>query len=203
MAVADAVGGNRMSKVRNIKRKVFPGEELAVIEEYNVGEGSYQEDGLVRSEELGETRLNKEKRALEVKKVTRRLNLPLEGVIIIAEAGSVTRRDARVDIFRVDGKKIEPTYTGVVHISDVAREFGRNLEQALRSGDIVRAVVANTKNRIIQLSMAGPEYGVVYAYCSRCGGILENQNGRLTCPKCKRVERRQIARSYGKEDISS
>jgi exosome complex component CSL4 len=203
VAVADAVGGNGMSKVRNVKRKVFPGEELAVIEEYNVGEGSYQEDGLVRSEELGETRLNKEKRALEVKKVTRRLNLPLEGVIVIAEAGSVTRRDARVDIFRVDGKKIEPTYTGVVHISDVAREFGRNLEQALRSGDIVRAVVANTKNRIIQLSMAGPDYGVVYAYCSRCGGILENQNGRLTCPRCKRVERRQIARSYGKEDISS
>ena len=192
-----------MSKARNIKRKVFPGEELAVIEEYNVGEGSYQEDGLVRSEELGETRLNKEKRALEVKKVTRRLNLPLEGVIVMAEAGSVTRRDARVDIFRVDGKKIEPTYTGVVHISDVAREFSRNLEQALRSGDIVRAVVANTKNRIIQLSMAGPEYGVVYAYCSRCGGILENQKGRLACPNCKRVERRQIARSYGKEDISS
>jgi len=192
-----------MSKARNIKRKVFPGEELAVIEEYNDGEGSYQEDGLVRSEELGETRLNKEKRALEVKKVTRHLNLPLEGVIVIAETGSVTRRDARVDIFRVDGKKIEPTYTGVVHISDVAREFGRNLEQALRSGDIVRAVVANTKNRIIQLSMAGPEYGVVYAYCSRCGGILENQKGRLTCPKCKRVERRQIAKSYGKEDISS
>lgn len=192
-----------MSKVRNIKRKVFPGEELAVIEEYNIGEGSYQEDGLVRSEELGETKLNKEKRALEVKKVTRRLNLPLEGVIVIAEAGSVTRRDARVDIFRVNGKKIEPTYTGVVHISDVAREFGRNLEQALRSGDIVRAVVANTKNRIIQLSMTSPEYGVIYAYCSRCGGILENQNGRLTCPKCKRVERRQIARSYGKEDISS
>jgi exosome complex component CSL4 len=202
VAVTDAVGGNKMSKVRNIKRKVFPGEELAVIEEYNIGEGSYQEDGLVRSEELGETKLNKEKRALEVKKVTRHLNLPLEGVIVIAETGSVTRRDARVDIFRVDGKKIEPTYTGVVHISDVAREFGRNLEQALRSGDIVRAVVANTKNRIIQLSMAGPEYGVVYAYCSRCGGILENQKGRLTCPKCKRVERRQIARSYGKEDIS-
>ncbi len=95
-----------MSKARNIKKNVFPGEELAVIEEYNKGEGSYQEDGLVRSEELGETRLNKEKRALEVKKVTKTLNLPLEGVVVIAEAGSVTRRDARVDIFRVAGKKI-------------------------------------------------------------------------------------------------
>jgi len=192
-----------MSKAGNIKKEVFPGDELAVIEEYNKGEGSYQEDGLVRSEELGETRLNREKRALEVKKATKPLNLPVEGSIVIAEAGSVTRRDARVDIFRINDKKIQPTYTGVIHISDVAREFDRNLEMALRSGDIVRAVVANTKNTIIQLSIAGPEFGVVYAYCSRCGGILENEKGRLTCPSCKRVERRQTARSYGKEDISS
>jgi exosome complex component CSL4 len=192
-----------MSKVKSIKKNVFPGEELAVIEEYNKGEGSYQDDGLVRSEELGETRLNREKRALEVKKVTKKLNLPIEGSIVIAEAGSVTRRDARVDIFRVSGMKVEPTYTGVIHVNDVAREFGRDLEQGLRSGDIVRAVVANTKNRIIQLSLAAPEYGVVYAYCSRCGGILEMEKGKLTCPKCKRVERRQYAKSYGKEDISS
>jgi exosome complex component CSL4 len=192
-----------MSKAGNIQKKIFPGDELAVIEEYNKGEGSYQEDGLVRSEELGETRLNREKRALEVKKATKPLNLPVEGSIVIAEAGSVTRRDARVDIFRINGKKIQPTYTGVIHISDVAREFSRDLEQALHSGDIVRAVVANTKNTIIQLSIAGPEFGVVYAYCSRCGGILENQKGNLTCPNCKRVERRQTARSYGKEDISS
>ena len=192
-----------MSKAGNIKKKVFPGDELAVIEEYNKGEGSYQEDGLVRSEELGETRLNREKRAVEVKKATKPLNLPIEGSIVIAEAGSVTRRDARVDIFRINGKKIQPTYTGVIHINDVAREFDRNLEMALRSGDIIRAVVANTKNTIIQLSIAGPEFGVVYAYCSRCGGILENEKGRLTCPSCKRVERRQTARSYGKEDISS
>jgi exosome complex component CSL4 len=192
-----------MSKVKTIKKNVFPGEELAVIEEYNKGEGSYQDNGLVRSEELGETRINKEKRALEVKKATKKLNLPVEGSIVIAEAGSVTRRDARVDIFRVNGKKIEPTYTGVIHVNDVAREFDRDLEQGLRTGDIVRAVIANTKNRIIQLSLAAPEYGVVYAYCSRCGGILEMDKGKLTCPKCKRVERRQYAKSYGKEDISS
>jgi len=192
-----------MSKAKTTKKNVFPGEQLAVIEEYNKGEGSYQQDGLVRSEELGETRLNNEKRAIEVKKATKKLNLPLEGVVVIAEAGSVTRRDARVDVFRVAGQKIAPTYTGVIHINDVAREFGRNLEMAMRQGDIVRAVVANTKNRILQLSMAGPEYGVIYAYCSRCGGILEMDNGKLTCPKCKRVERRQYAQSYGKEDISS
>jgi len=191
-----------MSMLRNLKKNVFPGEELAVIEEYNDGEGSYQEEGLVRSEELGEPSLNREKRAVEVKKVTKPLNLPKEGVVVIAEAGSVTRRDARVDIFRVAGKQVEPTYTGVIHVNDVAREFSRDLEHALRSGDIVKAVIANTKNRIIQLSMLPPDYGVVYAYCSRCGGILENLKGRLTCPSCKRVERRQYAKSYGKEELA-
>ncbi len=191
-----------MSKARNVKKKVFPGEELAVIEEYNDGEGSYEDDGLVRSEELGEPRLNKEKRAIDVEKVTKPLNLPKEGVVVFAEAGSVTRRDARVDIFRVAGRQVEPTYTGVIHVNDVAREFGRDLEHAMRSGDIVKAVVANTKNRIIQLNMFPPDYGVVYAYCSRCGGILENEKGKLVCPSCKRTERRQMAKTYGKEELA-
>lgn len=191
-----------MMMSKRVGRKVFPGEELAAIEEYNRGEGSYQDDGKVRSSELGETRLDTQKRALEVKKVTRPLNLPIEGRVVIANVGSVTRHDARVDIFRIARKKIQPTYSGVIHVSDVAREYNRNLEMAIRSGDIVRAYVANTKNRILQLSMAGPEFGVIYAYCSRCGGILELKEGRLTCPSCGRTERRQTARSYGSEDIT-
>jgi len=185
-----------------INQKVFPGEELAVIEEYNEGKGSYQEEGLVRSEELGETKINQESRALDVNKYTRRLNLPEEGGIVIAETGSVTRRDARVDITLLNGKKCAPTWTGVIHQNDVAREFGRNVEAALRTGDILKARIVNTKNTIIQLAMDGPEYGVIYAYCSHCGGVLDYERGQLVCQTCKRVERRQIARSYGKEDIT-
>jgi exosome complex component CSL4 len=191
-----------MSKAKNIKGKVFPGEPLAVIEEYSEGEGSYRDDGNVRSAELGAPKINTEKRVVEVKKVTKALNLPLEGTEVIAEAGSITRRDARVDIFLVASKRVEPTYTGVIHANDVSREYNRNLEQALRSGDIIKAVVVNTKNTLIQLSMQPPEYGVVYAYCGRCGTILENRGGRLTCPSCQRVERRQTARSYGREELN-
>jgi exosome complex component CSL4 len=120
---------------------------------------------------------------------------------VIAEAGSITRRDARVDIFLVAGKRVEPTYTGVIHANDVSREYNRNLEQALKSGDIIKAKIVNTKNTLIQLTMFPPEYGVLYAYCSRCGAILENVGGRLTCPGCQRVERRQIARNYGREEL--
>ncbi len=182
-------------------REVFPGERLAVIEEFSDGKGTYEMDGEVRSAELGVTRRNDAARAVEVEKETPEIIVPEEGMVAVAEVGSVARRDARVDIFMLDGRLIHPTYSGVVHISDISRDYTKNIDLALRSGDIVKGRIVNVKNRLNQMSLAGSEYGVVYAFCSRCGGLLENNRGRLTCPDCGRVERRKTARSYGMEEL--
>lgn len=191
-----------MAKKPKIKEtEVFPGEKLAVIEEYNDGKGTYQVDGEVRSTEMGKSSLNEEKRAVEVKKRTREILVTKEGMIIIAAVGSVARRDARVDIFNLDGKNIHPTYSGVIHISNISRDYIKNIDMAYRSGDTIKAKIINTKNRLNQLTTADPELGAVYAYCSRCGGLLEKKQGKLTCPDCGRIERRKTARNYGKEKL--
>ena len=182
-------------------REVFPGDRLAVIEEFNDGEGTYQREGDVRSAEIGLTKRNNEKRALEVKKKTPEIIVPEEGMVAVAEVGSVARRDARVDIFMLDGRHIHPTYSGVIHISDISQDYTKNIDLALRNGDIIKGRIVNVKNRLNQMSLAGNEYGVIYAHCSRCGGVLENNRGRLTCPDCGRGERRKTARSYGKEEL--
>jgi len=182
-------------------REVFPGERLAVIEEYGEGDGTYQSEGEVRSAELGVTRRNDAARSVEVKKKTPEIIVPEEGMVAVAEVGSVARRDARVDIFMLDGRLIHPTYSGVVHISDISQDYTKNIDLALRNGDIVKGRIVNVRNRLNQMSLAGQDYGVVYAFCSRCGGLLENKGGRLTCPDCGRVERRKTARSYGREEL--
>ena len=184
------------------EREVFPGEKLAVIEEYNQGKGTYQYNGRIFSEELGKTLQNVNDRAVTVEKSTPELALPVEGTVVFAEVGSVARRDARVDIFMMDGQRIHPTYSGVVHISDMSRDYIKNIDSAIRNGDIIKAKLVNTKNNLNQLSLAGPEFGVVYAYCSRCGELLEYSQGKLNCPTCTRVERRKVARSYGREDLT-
>ena len=189
-----------MSK-KELEKDVFPGEKLAVIEEYNDGPGTYQEEGEVRSAEIGKSRLDPETRALIVKKATRELIVPEKGMEVIAEVGSVARKDARIDIFMMDGKLIHPAYNGVIHISDISRDYIKNIDSALRSGDIVKGKLVNVVNRLNQTSLEGPEYGVVYAYCSRCGGLLEEKQGRLICPDCGRVERRKTAKNYGKEKL--
>jgi exosome complex component CSL4 len=190
------------AKARFEEKEVFPGDELAVIEEFMDGEGSYIEDDFVRSEEFGESRYDLEMRVVEVEKKTPELVLPKEGMEVVAETGSVARKDARVDIFMVDGRIVHPTYTGVIHISNVSREYIKNMDIAMRNGDIIKAKIINTKNHLIQLSMEGADYGVIYAYCSRCGTMLEKDKGRLHCPKCNRVERRQMARTYGMEELA-
>ena len=188
-------------KPKIIGKEVVPGERLAVIEEYNEGEGTYQSDGEVRSAEIGVTRHDSATRSVAVEKKTPEIIVPEEGMMAVAEVGSVARRDARVDIFMLNGRHIHPTYSGVIHISDISRDYTKNIDMALRNGDTVKGRIVNVKNRLNQMSLADPDYGVIYAYCSRCGGLLELDRGRLTCPDCGRVERRKTARSYGKEAL--
>jgi len=190
-----------MPKKSKLETEVFPGEKLAVIEEYNDGPGTYQEEGEVRSSEIGKPRLDSDRRAMVVKKATPEIIVPEKGMDIVAEVGSVARKDARIDIFMLNGKLIHPTYSGVIHISDISRDYVKNIDMALKNGDIVKGKLVNVANRLNQTSLEGPEYGVIYAYCSRCGGLLEEQQGKLICPDCGRVERRKTAKSYGNEKL--
>ncbi len=180
---------------------VFPGDELAVIEEFLQGPGSYEQDGVVRSSELGQARLDLDKREVEVSKRTKELILPLEGLDIVGEVGAVQRRMANVDVFIIDGLEIVTPYTGVIHISNVSSDYVKDMGLAVRSGDLVKAKIINTKNRIVQLSIEGADYGIVYAFCSRCGATLEHRKTRLHCPRCERVERRKVAKTYGTEEL--
>ena len=165
--------------------------------------GSTTDMGInMRRIELGDAHFDLKERRVEVRKKTPKLTLPVEGVDVVAEVGSVMRRDARVDIFIIDGKAISKPYTGEIHISGVERQFSRDMTMAMRNGDTIKAKIINTKNRMIQLSVQGPEYGVIYAYCTRCGTLLELQRGRLQCSKCDRSERRKFASTYGKEDLT-
>ncbi|RLI19553.1 RNA-binding protein, partial [Candidatus Bathyarchaeota archaeon] len=59
---------------------VFPGDKLAVIEEFLNGPGAYEEDGVVRSAELGDVKFDLERREVRVSKRTRTPILPVEGL---------------------------------------------------------------------------------------------------------------------------
>lgn len=89
-------------------------------------------------------------------------------------------------------------FIGEIHISNVTRRFIKSMLDVMQPGDIIRAVALNTHEIPVQLSVVGPELGVVFAKCRKCGEplILTTYNNMI-CPKCEYRETREVASDYG------
>jgi exosome complex component CSL4 len=83
----------------------------------------------------------------------------------------------------------------MLHISSSSPRYERNMSDVCKAGDIIRARVIEM-NRIPQLTTAGRGLGVIKAFCSRCGSVLELKNRRLQCPSCGNIERRRLAEDF-------
>ena len=75
------------------------------------------------------------------------------------------------------------------------------MNDVCKPGDIIRAKVISEKNRIYHLTTNDNGLGILYAFCSRCGTLLEPQRYELKCPKCGNIENRKMSSDYGKETI--
>jgi len=71
-----------------------------------------------------------------------------------------------------------------------------------KPGDILRAKVVSDKNRTFHLSTKEPNLGVIYAFCSRCGNVLNFSRMRMRCLKCGKIEKRKSAQDYGKGEMA-
>jgi len=72
----------------------------------------------------------------------------------------------------------------------------------VRSSTIGTTTIDNARRELV-VKKTTPMiiYGVIYGFCSRCGGLLEKKEGKLICPDCGRMERRKTASTYGKEQL--
>jgi len=192
-------GGNG-NKIR-IEKLILPGEKIGVIEEFLFGSGAYEEKGTIRSQLLGDAKIDLKKKFAEVIPKTKPLIYPKEGSKVIGEVVEVKRPTASLDLFKVDEHFINVPFTGVLHFSSMSREYTGHMSLAVKESDIVRAKVINMKNRVTQLSIQEPEYGVIFAFCSKCGAPLELKRTRLVCPNCGRMERRKLSNLYGREAL--
>jgi exosome complex component CSL4 len=67
-----------------------------------------------------------------------------------------------------------------------------------KPGDVIRADVTSEKNRVYHLSTKEKNLGVVYAFCSQCGYLLDSRRQLMHCPRCGKIEKRKTALDYGK-----
>jgi exosome complex component CSL4 len=180
---------------------VSPGERLGVIEEFIPDSGTYVKDGVIFSKIVGRSLLDLQNRRVSVYPVVEGVVVPKLGTVVIGQIGNAQSDNTLVRIFRIGKKKLSGNFGGILHVSDVSDRYVDSMSDVVKPGDIVKAKVISEKNQVFHLSTNDTGLGIVYAFCSRCSTLLEQQHYDLKCPKCGNVERRKMAPNYGKEEV--
>jgi exosome complex component CSL4 len=170
----------------------FPGDLLGVIEEVSPGEGSYEEDGNVRSSTIGKVfydMINRRSNVLSPKKslmVTLRKAKYVYGIV------NLIKEDvANVDIVSVEEKFITPI-SGLLHISQISNKRLNSILEAIRVGDVIKAKPL-TFSPPISLTIKQKDLGVIFAQCSVCGHMMTKlDEEHLKCVYCGNVEQRKV-----------
>jgi len=188
-----------MLEARKNGQFVVPGEKLGVIEEFIPDVGTYVENGVIYSKNIGYVLIDFANKKISVYMVAHNQNVPKVGSIVVGDAVNVQSSTATIRMMKIGKKFTASSLTGMVHISDVNFKYTENMIDAIKLGDLVRAKVISDKNRIYHLSTRGENLGVIHASCSKCGTLLTLKDQRLQCDRCGNVEHRKIAPDYGTE----
>lgn len=177
---------------------VVPGERLGVIEEFIPNSGTYVKDGIIYSKVIGRVLIDLVHRRVSVLQLAQGAKVPVTGSIVMGQVSNAQSDTAGVRIFEVSDKDVNGAFVGILHVSDVAMKYVDSMYDVCKSGDVLRAKVISEMNRTYHLATKEKNLGVVYAFCSSCGTLLEPRRQGMHCPKCGRIERRKIASDYGK-----
>jgi len=186
------------SSKRKSGKFVSPGERLGVIEEFIPDAGTYVKDGVIYSKVVGRSLLDLPNKRVSVYPLVHGAIVPKIESIVLGQVSSVKTQNAVVRIFQIDKKQLSSFFASILHISDVQLRYVESMFNVCRPGDILRAKVISEKNQIYHLSTKDKNLGVVYAFCSRCGHILELRRQGMHCPRCGKIEKRKTAPEYGK-----
>jgi exosome complex component CSL4 len=185
------------------ENKIFlPGEQVSTSEELLPGDGTFEEDGIIRASRIGVFFVDNKNQKAIIKPLA---SIPVElkrGDIVLAEVNSVRSNMVIADVFHVIGKKrqISGDTNGTLRVSEISNGYVKDPSSEFAPGDIFRAKVTQVKPSI-QLATKDKDLGVIKAMCSKCRHSLVKKENILECDNCKNKENRTKAHDYGEFDI--
>ena len=184
------------------KKLVLPGEKLSTSEELLSGDGTFEEDGILRANRIGIYVIDEKHRKAIVKPVT---NIPViikKGDTVLAKVQSVRSSMVIADVIHVAGKNrgISGDTNGTLRVSEISTGYTKDPSTEFAVGDIFRARVTQVRPSL-QLATKDRDLGVIKGLCTRCRNPLTRKGNILECTRCGRTEKRKTAQDYGDFDL--
>jgi len=183
-------------------KMVLPGDQVSTSEELLPGDGTFEENGIIRASRAGTYYVDEKHHKATVKPST---SIPVElkrGDIVLASVGSVRSSMIIANVLHVTGKNrdVSGDTNGTLRVSEIADGYIKDPSMEYAPGDIIRAKVIQVQPNI-QLATKGRDLGVIRALCSKCGQHLERKENGLECSNCGWKERRRTADDYGNYNL--
>ena len=182
---------------------VIPGDQVSTSEELLPGDGTFEEDGIIRASRVGTYVVDEKHKRAVVKPLT---SIPVEirkGDIVLAEVNSVRSNMVIADVIHVIGKKraISGDTNGTLRVSEISSGYVKDPATEFAPGDIIRAKVFQVKPNL-QLATKDKDLGAIKWLCSKCRHPLTKKENILECSNCNNKEKRRTANDYGDYDLN-
>jgi len=181
------------------KKEVFPGDEVAVEEEYLAADGTFASDGKIYASQIGVLILDPEEMTARVISPNPP-NVLKEGDVVFAIVADTRSTMATADVVATDGnlRDIGGETYATIHVSKISQGYTDDVSKELRKGDHIRAMVIGIKPSL-QLSTKDDHFGVVRSLCFKCKTeLVRKGKTQLYCEECDRSFTRKLADDYGK-----
>jgi exosome complex component CSL4 len=187
----------------NKNKVVLPGDQVSTSEELLPGEGTFEEDGIIRASRFGTFSIDEKHKKAVIQPLT---SIPIEikkNDIVLAYIESVRSNMVIADVVHVIGKKrpISGDTNGTLRVSEISNTYIKEPATEFNTGDIIRAKITQVKPSL-QLTTKDRDLGVIKANCSNCRKILYKKGNILECNNCGNKEKRKLAIDYGEYDLN-
>ena len=181
---------------------VLPGDQVSTSEELLPGEGTFEEEGIIRAARVGTYYVDEKHRRAVVKPLT---SIPVElkkGDIALARVNSVRSNMVIAEVFHVIGKNraISGDTNGTLRVSEISNGYVKDPSTEYAPGDIIRAKITQVRPSV-QLATKDRDLGVIKSICTKCRRPLYKKDNILKCENCGNKERRKTAIDYGDFDL--
>jgi exosome complex component CSL4 len=170
------------------------GDKIAIIEEFETGQNTFDDGQSIRSVVVGTTEFDKANRVAKISEF-KKTSVPKVGDIVIGTISALMNNMFAINIMYINGK---PTHA---NLECICQARGAKKRILVRVSDIVMAKIISHLNGVIHAIINEPELGVLFSQCIKCGSKVVMLGSNIKCVDCGYIEERKLSTKFGNSDF--
>ena len=176
------------------QKPTLPGDKIAIIEEFETGENTFDDGQSIRSLVVGISEFDKINRIAKINE-SKKPAVAKVNDVITGNISALMNNMFAVNILYINGK---PTHSG---LECICQAKGAKKRILVRVGDIVNAKIISHLNGVVHATISEPELGVLFTQCNKCAGKVISMGSSIKCVDCGYIEERKLSNKFGNSDF--